>query len=210
MHVTVSYDTIIAMTDRPASPSRNDVIAVAERLLTEEGPTALSMRRLANELGTSYQVVYTRIGGKADVVRALHDSGMDRLTQAARASEGMAEEGSDEQLIALGQAYLDMAVAHPALFDVMFGVPIPEFVRDDAARKVAWTGFRNTWVAGCRTWLDARYEERPRRSSVRLAWRLWTAVHGITVLHLAGHDAPGNVRKEIAGVIRRLLRDPLD
>ena len=68
----VSYDSIITMPPRSARPSRADVLEAAERLLVIEGPDALSMRRLATELGTSYQVVYTRIGGKADVVRALH------------------------------------------------------------------------------------------------------------------------------------------
>jgi AcrR family transcriptional regulator len=166
------------------------------------------MRRIAAELGTSYQVVYSRIGDKASVVRALHDDGMARLTDVSTKRIDV-EPGCDAHLVALGQAYIDMAIDNPALFEVMFGVPIAEFERDDAARKVEWQGFRKTWVAACQAWLDARYDPRPRGSSVRLAWRLWTAVHGITVLHLAGHDSPsGKVHDEIAAVIALHLREP--
>lgn len=193
------------MPARSASPSRADVLVAAERLLVEEGTDALSMRRLAAELGTSYQVVYTRIGGKADVVRALHDDGFERLIEQARS---LPEEQRDD-LVALAQGYFDFAERHPVLFDVMFGVPIAEFSRDERARKVEWEGFRATWVAACRAWLDARLPERPRGASVRLAWRLWTAVHGITVVHLAGHPTPsGDARAEIATVVHLLLGAP--
>lgn len=205
--MTVSYDTVIAVTSHPASPSRENVLEAAEAILVEEGAAALTMRRLAKALGVSYQVIYSRVGDKAGLVRALHDEGFARLTAAAVAVE--AEVGTDAHVVAMGQAYLAMARANPVLFDVMFGVPIPEFVRDDAARKVAWKGFRASWVAACRAWLEARYDERPPRSSVRLAWRLWTAVHGITTLSLAGHAAPSDdIPAEIERTIRTLLREP--
>lgn len=194
------------MPRRSASPSRADVLVAAERLLVSDGPDALSMRRIAAELGTSYQVVYTRVGGKADVVRALHDDGFERLT---RAAADVSKDGATDDLVALAQCYFDFAERQPVLFDVMFGVPIPEFSRDERARKVEWEGFRATWVSACRAWLDAGLPERPAGASVRLAWRLWTAVHGITVVHLAGHPSPsGDPRAEIARVVELLLREP--
>jgi len=207
----VSYDSIITMGAHAATPSRADVLEAAERILATEGPDALSMRRLAAALGTSYQVVYTRIGGKADVVRALHDAGFERLSAAAdvAAPPSQPEPGTDEHLVALARAYFDFAVAHPRLFDVMFGVPIVAFRRDDRAREVEWEGFRVTWVVACRRWLDARLPERPRGASVRLAWRLWTAVHGITVVHLAGHPSPsGDAKAEIEKIVTLLLAEP--
>lgn len=191
-----------------ASPSREDVLHAAEALLEAEGPEALSMRRLAAALGTSYQVVYSRVGAKPDLVRALHAEGMRRL--AIGAAHLAPPRGSDAHLVALAQGYLAVAVAHPRMFDVAFGAPVPEFVRDEAAKRVEWAGFEATWVQACRDWLDARHDPRPRGASVRLAWRLWTAVHGITVLHLAGHDSPsGDVDAEIDAVVRLLLSDPL-
>lgn len=197
------------MARRTASPRRDEVLAAAERLLVGEGPTALSMRRLAADLGTSYQVVYSRIGDKASVARALHDEGFRRLVVTAAKATAALDAGTDAHLLALARAYFEAATATPAMFDVMFGVPIPELVRDEAAREIEWKAFEATWVTACRAWLDARLERRPRGASVRLAWRLWTAVHGITVLHLAGHPSPsGDVPREIDRVVALLLADP--
>lgn len=166
------------------------------------------MRRIAARLGTSYQVVYSRIGGKPQLVRALHAEGFARLSKAVESLT--AAPGTDSHLVEMGQGYLRAAAAHPALFDVMFGTPVAEFVRDAAAKQVEWERFEATWVRACRTWLDRHFEPRPRGASVRLAWRLWTAVHGITVLHLAGHDSPSvDVDAEIDSVIRLLLTEPL-
>ena len=206
--MTLSYDSIIYVTRR--NPTRADVLAAAERLLRDEGPEALSMRRLASEVGASYQVVYSRIGDKAAVARALHDEGFRRLTACAERVQDQAVGDATEKLVAMGRAYLETACDSPRLFDVMFGVPIAEFVRDDEARAVAREGFRKTWIRATRAWLDVHHPERPRRSAVRLAWRLWTAVHGITVLHLAGHESPsGDPSAEVGAVIARLLVDPL-
>jgi len=194
------------MTER--RPSREDVLARAEALLEAEGPAALTMRRLAKDLGTSYQVIYSRIGDKGALVRALHEEGFRRLR---RSPTSYHPDGEDEVLLGLARYYRLWATENPALFDLMFGAPIAEFVRDDAARRVEWEGFRDTFVAACRAWLDAKLEARPKGASVRLAWRIWTAVHGITVLHLAGHPSPsGDVDDDLNAVVRRLLRDPLD
>lgn len=203
----ISMDPAIAQSGHP-SPTAHEVVLAAERLLETEGVEALTMRRLAAELGTSYQVVYSRIGSKADVVRALHAEGMRRLTEGA--AQIPIPPGEDAHLVALAQSYLGIAVARPAMFDVAFGTPVREFIRDAAAQEVEWRGFEATWVNACRAWLDARYDPRPKGASVRLAWRLWTAVHGITVLHLAGHASPsGDVAAEITTVVDLLLSDPL-
>ncbi len=213
--MTPSYDIIIRVptrhdntSGRPLYPSRADVLAAAEALLEQHGAEGLSMRRIAAGLGTSYQVVYSRIGGKPQLVRALHAEGFRRLAEAVE--DLTADPRTNDYLVEMGQGYLRAAAAHPELFDVMFGTPVAEFARDATAKRVEWEGFERSWVKGCRIWLDTHVDPRPRGASVRLAWRLWTAVHGITVLHLAGHDSPsGDVDAEIDSVIRLLLTKPL-
>ena len=107
--------------------------------------------------------------------------------------------------------YRRFAEGEPRLFELMFGAPIPDFVRDADARTVEWRGFDQSWVAATRAWLDATYPERPRGIAVALAWRLWTAVHGLTTLHLAGHPSPsGDIARDTETVVARLLREPFD
>ena len=61
------------------------VLGAAKRLLEEEGASALSVRRLAKELGTSYQLVYTLFGGKQGLLDALFRDGFASLEAACRA-----------------------------------------------------------------------------------------------------------------------------
>jgi len=207
--MTLSYDTIISVTDAH-EVTRDDIVAVARRVLEDAGGEAVTMRRLAAELGTSYQVVYSRVGGKPEVLRAVHDEGFEMLSDPAALAALPLTEGGPAALHRVAVGYLDFAVANPRLFDVMFGDPLPGTTRDERMREVERAAFRVCWVAPTRDWLDREHPGRPRGSASRLAWRLWSAVHGITVLHLAGHDTPsGDVRAEVAGVVDLLLADPL-
>jgi AcrR family transcriptional regulator len=190
--------------------TRDDIVDVALRLLEQDGVEAVTMRRLAAELGTSYQVVYSRVGGKPDVLRAVHDEGFRRLSDPAGLAGLSAAGGEAQALRRLAVAYLDFAVENPRLFDLMFGDPMAGPGRDEAMREVEWAAFRACWVTPTRAWLDRTHPERHRGSAVRLAWRLWSAVHGITVLHLAGHGSPaGDVRAEVAETVDLLLAGPL-
>lgn len=168
--------------------SRDDVLDAAIGLLRVGGAAAWSMRRLASELGVSTQVVYSRVGGKPDVARALHDRAFvalgDAITQRTHAP------GTRAHVHEVAQGYFDHAVADPVRFELMFGTPVKEFVRDAAAQRVELDCFRRTWVAATRGWLDTEQPDREGPTAVRLAYRLWTAVHGITTVHLAGHSAP--------------------
>ena len=188
--------------------TRDDVVASALQALRGGGPDALSMRRLAEDLGVSYQVVYSRVGGKADVVRAVHDDGFDVVRRRVAALPERA--GSAELVHAVARDYLAFAVAEPILFSVMFGNPVPEFVRDDDARAVELDAFRSCWVVAVRAWLVEQDLPSGDRVAVRLAWRLWTAVHGITVVHLAGHQSPsGDPDVEVDLVVGDILANPI-
>ncbi len=207
--MTLSYDTIITM---PVShgTTRAEIVDLAGRLLEDEGVEAVTMRRLARELGTSYQVVYSRVGGKADLLRAVHDDGFARLTDPGALAALPTRGGGPVALRRLALSYLDFAVANPRLFDVMFGDPVPGLDRDERLREVERAAFRACWVTPTRDWLDREHPDRPPGSASRLAWRLWSAVHGITVLHLAGHQTPsGDVRAEVGQVVGLLLAEPL-
>lgn len=188
--------------------TRDDIVAAARRLLVDEGADAVTMRRLAAELGTSYQVVYSRVGGKPEVLRAVHDDAFEELGE--RVLSGGERPGTAEQIHALTTGYLDFATSQTRLFEVMFGGPVAGLVRDEALREVEVASFRRCWVSAARSWLDVHHPARPPGSAAPLAWRLWTATHGIAVLHIAGHSSPrGDVHADLGAVVDLLLADPL-
>jgi TetR/AcrR family transcriptional regulator, tetracycline repressor protein len=90
--------------------SRELIVEQALALLDEDGPGALSMRRLADRLGVAPNALYTHVRGKADLVEALIDqvdAGLDLGPDPAG--------DWTEQLAALSRSIRRHLLAHPAV-----------------------------------------------------------------------------------------------
>ena len=90
--------------------SRELIVEQALALLDEDGPGALSMRRLADRLGVAPNALYTHVRGKADLVEALIDqvyAGLDLGPDPAADWTG--------QLAALSRSIRRHMLAHPAV-----------------------------------------------------------------------------------------------
>jgi AcrR family transcriptional regulator len=103
---------------------RRLVLDAASRLLEAEGPDALTMRRIAGEVGCSTSVLYTMFGGKAGVAEGLWREGFERLRGAM---ERVADDDPLGRLAALGRVYRENALANRAYYAIMFQRPIPGF-----------------------------------------------------------------------------------
>jgi len=160
-------------------------VDAAGRLLTSEGPAALSTRRVAQEVGVSTTAVYSLFGDKGGLVRAMFLAGFDRLTAAFDALPVTADPVAD--LLALGAAYRASALANPHLYDLMFGRPIPEFqpTPDDLAQIQPSMDTLLRTVTRC---LDAGAfaEADPEAVAVHLN----ALVHGLSSLELRGALGP--------------------
>jgi AcrR family transcriptional regulator len=185
---------------RAGAPTGEEVLAAAERLLEDQGPGGLSVRRVAELVGTSRQVVYSRFGGKAGLLRALHDRGFADLTAEVRAVDAAA--GGDDHVVGLARAYRRAALRLPVRFEVMFGRPFREFDHDDASRRVAEASFDQV-VEGARAWLEAN---GGRSSEARsLAATLWALTHGVVALERVGHLTGRQAEHHLDVGIRRVL-----
>jgi TetR/AcrR family tetracycline transcriptional repressor len=104
-------DTSTSTRTRPrGSLTREEIIKEALALLEQEGPGALSMRRLADRLGVTPNALYTHVRGKADLIDGLIDQVYAGLTLEADSAGDWAQ-----QLTTLSQAVRDHLLAHPAV-----------------------------------------------------------------------------------------------
>jgi AcrR family transcriptional regulator len=162
------------------------LLDAAGRLLHDEGPHALSTRRLADAVGTSTQAIYTLFGAKDGVVRAMYREGFARLLASMRAAQSASVEADGDALDALyrlGVAYRAAALASPYLYDVMFATPVPEFVCDDDDRLVAHQTLL-VLVDAVQRAIDAGMVAGPADLVAR---HLWICTHGFVSLELAGY-----------------------
>ncbi len=102
----------------------------AGRLLSAEGPAALTTRRLADRAATSSSAVYSLFGDKGGLIRAMFSVGFQRLVERFDAVHASSDPVAD--LLQLGWAFRANALANPHLYDLMFSCPFPEFTPGDA------------------------------------------------------------------------------
>ena len=175
----------------------------AGRLLAEDGPEALSLRRLAAEVGTSTTAVYSLFGGKPELVREIHREAFRRF--GARLAEVRRTDDPLRDLAELATAYRDYALANPHLYTVMFGRPVPDAELDpqDAAESDATF---QPLLDIVRAAADAGLlVDVPAET---IATGLWAVVHGLMSLELNCAVGPENYSVVISSAMRGWLRDP--
>ena len=158
------------------------LVEEAARLLVDEGPAAMTTRKVAAAVGTSTTAIYSLIGSKEDLVQAVCDEGFARL-----AAHLATVELSDEPLTdvrRLAHAYFDMAIESPALYQVMFGQRGPEIAEGDGRPGVETL---TTLVDAVRRAVDAGLL---RGEPFDLAVQLWALGHGVASLALTGMLGP--------------------
>jgi AcrR family transcriptional regulator len=164
---------------------RAAVVEAAARLLAEEGPQGLSLRRIAAEAGGSTQLVYTLFGGKRGLADALYAEGFGRLAAACRrALAASPPPGDPERLMAIGRAYRAFAQSEPAFFAVMFGKAIPGFTATTATTGRCRADTFGSLVSEVQACMDAGTVRA--NSAEEMARLCWVTVHGLTALEAAG------------------------
>ena len=175
--------------DKPDELTRR-LLDRAGDLLLQHGSEGLSLRKLAADVGTSTMSVYTRFGGKPQLLAAMHREGFDRL---GRALTEVAPDGDPLAVLGeVGMAYRRAALASPSLYGLMFGPPPPglEIAPADAAAA------ESTYlplVEAVRRCVDAGVL---RGDPEEVALHLWAVAHGMVSLELAGRLPDGTVPDE--------------
>lgn len=151
----------------------------AGELLSAAGPHAMSLRRLASDSGTSTTAVYSLFGGKQELLQALYLEAFRRFREWLSAVPVTEDPAAD--LLALGLAYRDSALANPHLYSIMFGRPVPDFTPDPAARAASAGTFQPLLDTVRRAVDSGAFRAGPPE---RIAVAAWGLVHGLVSLEL--------------------------
>ncbi|MEM7524535.1 MAG: TetR/AcrR family transcriptional regulator [Pseudomonadota bacterium] len=109
------------MTDRPyhRADLAESLLREAETELEEKGVEGFSLRGVAKRAEVSHAAPAHHFGDAAGLLTALATRGFEKLLQTQQAREAAFEDSGD-RFVASGLGYVDFAVAHPALFRLMF------------------------------------------------------------------------------------------
>ncbi|MDO7843887.1 TetR/AcrR family transcriptional regulator [Sphingomonas immobilis] len=147
------------------------ICATLEKLAAGEEPP--SLREVARAAGVSAMAPYRHFADRAALLSAVADHGFTLLHQHLAAADASGEGGA--AVIAQGRAYVDFALANPALFRLMFSgekrgsIPTGETAYDVLSRRVIAIA---------------------PHASAPATLACWGLVHGLATLALDGRVAP--------------------
>jgi AcrR family transcriptional regulator len=160
------------------------LIAAAQRLLADDGPDALTVRRIANEAGMSTMNVYSRFGGKDGVIDELYADGYQRLIEALTAVP--TGDHAPDDMLRIAAAYREFARENPTYYGIMFRSTVPGFHPSQEAEEIA---LRNL------SYFVELVQQAQRAGSIltsdtvepiEIAAGLWATCHGLVSLELDG------------------------
>lgn len=190
--------------------------AVARQHMAERGTAGLSLRAIARALGITAPAIYNYFPRLDDLITALIVDAFTDLADAMELAE--AAEPSErpyDKVMALCLAYREWAIAHPTVFQLIYGNPIrgyraPEEVTIPLARRPFLGLFRwflRAYESG-ELIIPAGYQVVPPAMAEGVAgWRRlsgiempdallgilmsgWARIHGAVLLELFGHLEP--------------------
>jgi len=146
------------------SDRSEQILDTAEVVLEREGVSALTMRRLASELGIQAPSLYKHVRSKEEIVTGLQARA---LRDQAAAFGGLAD------LAALASAYRKWALAHPHLYELLSRHPLDRERLPEGLEALAAAP------------LLAAVGHDVDRARV-----LWALAHGMVDLEIAGRFPP--------------------
>jgi AcrR family transcriptional regulator len=162
---------------------RDQVIRAARDLAEVHGWSAVTMRRLAGELGVTQPVLYSAFASRQALVDAVALNGFSDLAAALDAV--------DPFPMARMRAYLDFAAAHPRVYEAMFSLPSGlAFAAQETPEPLrhAFAGIR-----------DAFGDADDIRAEVA-----WAALHGLATLQASGR-LPARLEQARLDLTHRVL-----
>jgi AcrR family transcriptional regulator len=178
---------------------RRQLVEAGIAILERDGLPALSVRKLAAEVGTSTMVVYTHFGSKAGVIDAVVGEIFARFARALTAVPHTDDPVAD--FFSMGAAYHRFAMADPQRYQMMFGTAGPAALvsRRSDLTVTGHATSHDSWGSsfGALRGAVRRMAEAGRITAdddAATAGRIWSVIHGAVMLEMAGffgHEGHG-------------------
>lgn len=198
---------------------RAELIAAALDMLDTQSAAGLSLRKVAQQAGVSHNAPYHHFADRTTMLEAVGVEAMSRFVAVQREAAEHAANPRDA-LLDMGVAYVGWASAHPGAFAVIFdpeicspGDPSEQMgplIRENELLLHAVARAAAAYAAdadpaavptdpgdpGAGLEIGAGGNDAPTAESpmAPLEVALWGMVHGLAVLHIAGHFPEEAVR----------------
>ena len=168
--------------------TRERIVEEARDLYLTGGLSALSMRKVADRVGVSATALYRHFDDKESLLIAVVQAGFERFTRYLL--RGLAGKTPAERLARTGEGYLRFALDNPSYYRIMFMASREDLGFDHlpaASRQTLGQSFQ-LLVDRVRECQAARHLRAGDPQEIAVV--IWSFVHGLVSLYLAGHMGP--------------------
>ncbi len=115
--------------DRARQEITAEILAAGRAQLHRTGPSELSLRAVARDVGMVSSAVYRYFASRDDLLTALIIAAYDELGAAAEAADEAVEDRTDHlaRWLATCKATREWSVAHPHDYALIYGSPVPGY-----------------------------------------------------------------------------------
>lgn len=183
-----------------AAPTADRIVAAARRLLEREGAEAVTMRRVGDAVGITAMAIYRHYPDRAALVNAVADQGFAEL--AATVQRTRLPVRIEPRLVRMSDLFVDHALAHPRMFELMFLVPRKGARRYPRDFKAGRSPTANPLIA--------TLQDGMKRGELRtddpweIAFEIGALLEGLVMLYLGGRIGGGP--RQLRALIRRSIR----
>jgi AcrR family transcriptional regulator len=169
-----------ALSESETEVFRARICSAAAKLFVDEGPAAVTMRRLATELGCGTMTLYRYYDNKEEIITAVRTRGMHQMAETLENALDTPGDGRTRSRN-VRDAYIDFARRDTATYRLMF--EYPETNRDDPAYREAHARMWRCISADTKVMID---EGTIEADAPILGHQIWAALHGAVMLEIAG------------------------
>lgn len=180
---------------------REALVSRGIELLDAEGHDALSLRRVARDLGVSQAAPMNHFDGKMGYLAVVAAEGFRMLFE-ARIQALHSQADARQRLMAVMLVHIQFAIDHGALFRLMFGTEIP----DKSSRPELWSAITRSY--GLLETCVADYVVNRGLTPEQLeaaTFAAWTACHGLALLVINREDSSSIARQDPLQVGKSVL-----
>ena len=152
------------------------LLEAGEAELAERGVEGFSLRGVAKRAEVSHAAPAHHFRDANGLLTALAAEGFRRFVDKQRLRQQAADKDPLSQLVAAGMGYIDFAMAHPALFRLMFSSDRPDHEAEDL-HVAASAAYRQLVEDVARLHAPASGEPSPSE-----VMRTWAVAHGLADL----------------------------
>ena len=180
---------------------RDELVQQGMAVLEQEGMAALSMREIARRIGVT-QTAPLHHFDKVGLLAAIAALGFRKLFEFRMAALKDKREPR-ERLMTVMLAYVEYALAHPALFHLMHGPEIPDKTLFPELNEAATRSYSILETAVADFLLSSEGAMERSREATLAAW---TACHGLATILTNPQNTPRYVlRKDPMGISRTIF-----